>query len=189
MTSAATAATGSPATVSTWTIDPVHSGVEFAVKHMMVSTVKGRFGSFEGKIRLNEADPAASSVIASVDTASVDTREAQRDAHLRSEDFFNAERYPMMTFRSARVEQVDDERWQITGDLTIRDVTKEVVLETEYEGQIKDAFGKQRAAFNAETVLNRKEFGLNWNGLIEAGGVVVGDKVRVSLNIAAVRED
>ena len=178
-----------PVNVSTWAIDPIHSGVEFAVKHMMVSTVKGRFGSFEGKMHLNEADPAASSVIGSVDTASVDTREAQRDAHLRSEDFFHAERYPMTTFRSKKVEQVEGERWQITGDLTIRDVTKEVVLETEYEGQIKDAFGKQRAAFNAETVLSRKEFGLNWNGLIETGGVIVGDKVRVSLNIAAVRED
>lgn len=184
MTSAATTA---PA--STWTIDPVHSGVEFAVKHMMVSTVKGRFGSFEGKIQLNEADPASSSVTGSVDTASVDTSETQRDAHLRSDDFFGAEQYPKMTFRSTKVEHIEGDRWQITGDLTIRDVTKEVILDTEYEGQIKDVWGKQRAAFNAETVLNRKDFGLTYNALLEAGGVAVGDKVRVTLNIAAVRND
>ena len=189
MASAATTAPTTPTAVSTWTIDPAHSGVEFAVKHMMVSTVKGRFGSFEGKIQLNEADPASSSVTASVETASVDTREAQRDAHLLSDDFFGAEQYPKMTFRSTKVEHVEGDRWQITGDLTIRDATREVVLDTEYEGQIKDVWGKQRAAFNAETVLNRKEFGLNWNGLIETGGVVVGDKVRVTLNIAAVRND
>ena len=189
MASAAATAPTTPTAVSTWTIDPAHSGVEFAVKHMMVSTVKGRFGSFEGRIQLNEADAASSSVTASVDTASVDTREAQRDAHLRSDDFFGAEQYPKMTFRSTKVEHVEGDRWQITGDLTIRDVTREVVLDTEYEGQIKDAYGKQRAAFSADTVLNRKDFGLNWNGLIETGGVIVGDKVRVTLNIAAVRED
>ncbi len=178
-----------PTAVSTWNIDPVHSGVEFAVKHMMVATVKGRFRSFQGAIQLSEADPAASSVAASIETASIDTAEPQRDAHLRSDDFFNAERYPLMTFRSTKVEQVDGSHWKITGDLTIRDVTKEVVLDTEYEGQIKDTWGKQRAAFTAETVLSRKDFGLNWNLLIEAGGVAVGDKVRVTLNIAAVRED
>jgi polyisoprenoid-binding protein YceI len=188
MTSTLATATA-PAAVSTWSIDPVHSVAEFAVKHMMIATVKGRFRDLEGVIHLDEADPEASSVTASIDTASVDTSEPQRDAHLRSDDFLNAERYPKMAFRSTRVEQVDGSHWKITGDLTIRDVTKEVVLDTEYEGQIKDAWGKQRAAFTAETVLSRKDFGLNWNLLIEAGGVAVGDKVRVTLNIAAVRED
>ena len=178
-----------PTSVSTWSIDPAHSGVEFAVKHMMISTVKGRFRSFGGAIHVNEADPASSWVAASIETASVDTAEPQRDAHLRSEDFFDVERFPQMTFRGAKVEHVEGARWRITGDLTIRDVTREVVLDTEYEGQIKDAWGKQRAAFSADTVFNRKDFGLNWNGLIEAGGVIVGDKVRVTLNIAAVRED
>jgi polyisoprenoid-binding protein YceI len=178
-----------PTTVSTWSIDPVHSGAEFAVKHMMISTVKGRFRSFSGALRLDEANPAASSVTAAIATASVDTAEPQRDEHLRSADFFDVERFPEMTFRSTKVEQVDDSRWKIRGDLTVRDVTKEVVLDTEYGGQIKDAWGKQRAAFTAETVLNRKDFGLNWNLLIEAGGVAVGDKVRVTLNIAAVRDE
>lgn len=183
MTTAAKTAT------STWTIDPVHSVAEFAVKHMMVSTVKGRFRSLEGRIHIDEAEPAASSVVGSIDVGSIDTGVADRDAHLRSDDFFNAERFPKMTFSSKRVEQVDDTHWKVLGELTIRDVTREVVLDTEYEGQIKDAFGKQRMAISAETTLNRKDFGVNWNGLIETGGVVVGDRVRVMLNIAAVRED
>ena len=181
--------TAAPTRVSTWNIDPVHSNVEFAVKHMMVSTVRGRFREVAGAIHLNEADPASSWAEATVPTVSVDTAEPKRDDHLRSADFFEVEKYPQMTFRSTNVEQVKGDRWQITGDLTIRDVTKQVVLDTEYEGQIKDAYGLQRAAFNAQTELNRKDFGLNWNALIEAGGVAVGDKVRVTLNIAAVRQD
>jgi polyisoprenoid-binding protein YceI len=182
---AAQTATG----VSTWTVDPAHSGVEFAVKHMMISSVKGRFRSFGGAIRLDEEHPENSSVTATIDTASVDTGVDQRDEHLRSADFFEVERFPEITFRSTVVEHIEGDRWRITGDLTIRDITREVVLDTEYEGQIKDAYGKQRAAFSADTELNRKDFGLNWNGLIEAGGVVVGDKVRVTLNIAAVRSE
>ena len=173
----------------TWTIDPVHSGAEFAVKHMMVSTVKGRFRSLEGAVHIDEENPTASSVIASIDVASIDTNEPQRDAHLRSADFFDAERFPKMTFRSTWVEQVDETKWKVFGELTMRGVTKEVVLDTEYGGQIKDSFGKQRMAISAETAINRKDFGVNWNGLIEAGGVVVGDRVRIMLDIAAVRED
>ena len=178
-----------PTAVSTWSIDPMHSGAEFAVKHMMVSTVKGRFRSLSGAIRLDEAHPENSFVTATIDTASIDTGVDQRDEHLRSADFFEVERFPEITFRGTRVEHVEGTRWRITGELTIRDVTKEVLLDTEYEGQIKDAYGKQRVAFSADTELNRKDFGLNWNGLIEAGGVVVSDKVRVTLNIAAVREE
>jgi len=173
----------------TWTIDPVHSVAEFAVKHMMVSTVKGRFRSLEGTIHIDEENPTASWVIASIDVASIDTNDPQRDAHLRSADFFDAERFPKITFRSTRVEQVDETKWKLFGELTMRGVTKEVVLDTEYGGQIKDAFGKQRMAISAETTINRKDFGVNWNGLIEAGGVVVGDRVRIMLDIAAVRED
>ncbi len=188
MTSAAIS-TPTIAPASTWTIDPVHSGVEFAVKHMMVATVKGRFRAFQGTVHLNEADPTSSSVTATIDPASIDTGESQRDDHLRSADFFDVEKYSKITFRSTKVEQVEGSHWKVIGDLTVREVTKEVVLDVEYEGQIKDAWGKQRAAFSAETVLNRKDFGLNWNMLIEAGGVAVGDKVRVTLNIAAVRND
>lgn len=175
--------------VSTWAIDGAHSLAEFAVKHMMVSTVKGRFTRLEGTIHLDESDPTRSSVTATIETASVDTGEPQRDAHLRSDDFFNAERFPTLSFRSTRIERLSDERWRIAGELTIRDITRPVVLETEYEGQIKDAFGMQRAAFTAETAINRRDFGLNWNGVIEAGGVIVSDKVKITLHIAAVRRD
>ena len=173
---------------STWTIDPTHSVVEFAVKHLMVSTFKGHFRSLEGTVHLDEDHPANSSVTASVDVASIDTQTPDRDAHLRSDDFFNAERYPKMTFRSTRAEQVDGTNWKVTGELTVRDVTKEVVLDTEYEGRIVDPWGNERIGFTARTELSRKEFGVRWNTAIEAGGVVVGDKVRISLNVEMVRQ-
>ncbi len=173
---------------STWTIDPAHSVAEFAVKHMMISTFKGHFRTLEGTVSLDEENPANSSVTASVDVASVDTQTPDRDAHLRSDDFFNAERYPKMTFRSTRVEQVDGTNWKVTGELTMRDVTKEVVLDTEYEGRIVDPWGNERIGFTARMELSRKEFGVRWNAAIETGGVVVGDKVRISLNIEIVRQ-
>ena len=175
--------------VSTWVIDPSHSIAEFAVKHMMVSTVKGRFRSLEGVLTIDEANPANSSVTAAIDVASIDTGEPQRDAHLRSDDFFNAEQFPRLTFRSTRVERKSDEEWKVTGDLTIRDVTRPVTLDTEFEGQVTDAYGKRRAAFTATTDFSRKAFGLKWNALLETGGAVVGDKVKVTLHIAAVRQD
>jgi polyisoprenoid-binding protein YceI len=181
--------TQAPTRVSTWSIDPVHSSAEFAVKHMMISTVRGRFRDLEGAVHIDEEDPTKSWVTASIDAASVDTSVADRDTHLRSDDFLNAEKYPRLTFRSTRVERVDDEHWKVIGDLAIREVTRQVVLDTEFEGQIKDVWGKQRAAFTAETVIERNKFGLNWNALIEAGGVAVGDKIKVTLNIAAVRQD
>lgn len=173
----------------TWTIDGAHSVAEFAVKHMMVSTVKGRFQTIRGDLQIDGANPSNSRVEAEIETASVDTGQEQRDAHLRSEDFFGSEQFPLMTFRSTSVEQVADDEWKVSGDLTIRDVTRLVVLDTEYEGQIRDAFGKQRAAFTATTAINRKDFGLNWNGVIEAGGVVVQDKVKITLHIAALQQE
>jgi polyisoprenoid-binding protein YceI len=174
---------------STWTIDAAHSDAEFSLKHMMISTVKGRFRTVAGQIRLDEEQPEASSVTATIEAASVDTGVEMRDNHLRSADFFDAETYPQLAFRSTRVERVDDENWRVAGDLTIRGVTREVVLATAYEGQILDAFGKQRAAFTATTQINRKDFGLNWNGVIESGGVVVGDRVKIELQIAATRDE
>lgn len=177
------------AAVSTWTIDPVHSIAEFSARHMMVSTVKGRFRALRGTIRLDEAHPEKSSVEASIDVASIDTGEAQRDAHLRSDDFFNAEQFPTLSFRSTHVQRKSEEEWLISGELTIRDVTREVTLATEFEGQVQDPYGKQRAGFTAETTLSRKEFGLKWNALLETGGAVVGDRVKVTLHIEAVRQD
>jgi polyisoprenoid-binding protein YceI len=173
--------------VSTWNIDASHSIAEFAVKHMMIATAKGRFATLEGAIEIDEANPLASSVTASIDVASIDTKDEQRDAHLRSDDFFNAEKFPKITFASKRVERVDADNYRVIGDLTIRDVTKEVVLDTEFGGQVADPWGNQRAGFMATTQVNRKEFGLKWNNLLETGAVAVGDKVKITLHIEAVR--
>lgn len=172
--------------VATWNIDASHSIAEFAVKHMMVSTVKGRFGTLEGAIEGDASDPLTASVTASIDVASITTNEPQRDAHLRSDDFFNAEKFPNITFASKRVERVDAENYRVVGDLTIRDVTKEVVLDTEFEGQILDPYGNQRAGFTATTQISRGDFGVNFNGLLETGGVIVSDKVKITLHIEAV---
>jgi len=174
--------------VRTWSIDGAHSIAEFAVKHMMISTVKGRFRDVQGSIEMDEQHPENSTVRAAIDTASVDTGVEQRDAHLRSGDFFDTERFPTISFRSTRVEREGDD-WKVYGDLTIRDVTRPVVLDTELDGETIDAFGKHRAAFTATTSINRRDFGLNWNGVIEAGGVVVQDKVKITLHIAAVLQD
>jgi polyisoprenoid-binding protein YceI len=176
-------------TKTTWAIDPAHSSAEFAVKHMMVSTVKGRFSIAEGSLSIDEAQPERSTITAAIDVASVDTGAAQRDEHLRSDDFFNAAEYPVMKFQGTSVERMDDETWKLAGELTIRDVTRPVVLDVEYEGRGVDAYGKDRAGFTATTKINRKDFGVNWNGVIETGGVVVADTVKITLNVAAVRQD
>lgn len=180
-------ATETAVAVRTWNIDATHSIAEFAVRHMMVSTVKGRFGRLEGAIEGDESNPAASSVRATIDVASIDTHDEQRDGHLRSDDFFNAEKYPSITFVSKRVEPVDAENFRVIGDLTIRDVTKEVVLDTEFEGQVRDPYGNQRAGFTATTQINRRDFGVSFNGALETGGMIVADKVKITLHIEAVR--
>jgi polyisoprenoid-binding protein YceI len=174
--------------VTTWKIDPAHSHVEFAVKHLMISTVKGRFADVEGTIVIDEANPADSRVDVQIAAASIDTREAQRDAHLRSADFFDAETYPYLTFVSARVEPKGDDEFAVYGDLTIRGVTRPVVLEGEFLGTNKSPFGTTVAGFSAKTKLNRKDFGLNWNAALETGGVLVGDEIKVSLEIEAVQQ-
>jgi polyisoprenoid-binding protein YceI len=174
---------------STWVIDPVHSSVEFAVKHMMVATAKGRFTGLSGTVQLDPANPATASVEAVVDLTSVDTGNAQRDGHLRTDDFFNAEQFANATFRSTRVELSDDETAKVYGDLTIRDVTKEVVLDVEFEGHGQDAYGKQRAGFTAQTAINRLDYGIKWNPALEAGGFAVSNRVKLTMHIAAVRQD
>ena len=178
-----------PTATATWAIDATHSNAEFAVKHMMVSTVKGRFATLDGAIAFDEAAPHAAAVSATLDVASIFTGDPNRDGHLRSADFFDAERFPSITFRSTRVEPLDEGRAKVHGLLTIRDVTKDVVLDTEYEGQVTDAYGKRRAAFTAEAAIARKDFGLTWNPLLESGGAVVGDRVRITLHIAAVLQE
>jgi polyisoprenoid-binding protein YceI len=170
-----------------WTIDPVHSVAEFGVKHMMISTVKGRFGEISGSLQFDGRNLTTASAEAIIDVTSITTNEPQRDAHLRSPDFFHADEYPMLTFRSSGVEHVEADEYRVMGDLTIRGTTLQVVLDVTYAGQITDPNGAQRAGFNAATTINRKDYGLNWNALLEAGGAVVGDKVNVSLHIAATR--
>lgn len=174
---------------STWTIDPTHSIAEFAVKHLVVTTVKGRFRELEGALQIDEAHPEKSSVSATIDVASVDTNAADRDADLRSDNFFNVEKYPKITFRSTRVELRDDTHFRLVGDLTIRDVTREIVLDGEYEGQVDDPWGGHRAAFTATTEISRKEFNVRYSQLLETGGAVVGDNVKITLDIEAIRQN
>jgi len=174
---------------STWSIDPTHSIAEFAVKHLVVTTVKGRFRDLQGTLRIDEGQPENSFVEANIAVASVDTSVEDRDNHLRSDDFFNAEKYPTITFRSKRIERFDGTRFKLYGDLTIRDVTKELVLDGEYEGQIEDPWGNNRAGFTATTEISRKEFGIRWNQLLEGGGAVVGDNVKIALHIEAILKE
>jgi polyisoprenoid-binding protein YceI len=184
----APATPSAPAGVTTWSIDPIHSHVEFAVRHMMIATVKGRFAEVEGAITLDEANPANSSVEAKIAAASIDTREPNRDTHLRSADFFDAESHPYLTFKSERVEPKGDGEFVAYGDLTIRGVTRPVALEGEYLGSNKSPYGFQVAGFTAKTKINRRDFGLNWNAALETGGVLVGDEVKISLEIEAVQK-
>jgi polyisoprenoid-binding protein YceI len=181
-------ATEAPAKTSTWTADPMHSIAEFAVKHFVVATVKGRFRDLDATLHIDEANPERSWAEAKIAVASVDTNVEVRDNDLRSDNFFSAEKFPYITFRSTRVERLDDERFRLTGDLTIRDVTKQVVLDGEYEGQIDSPYGDRRAGFTATTQINRSDFGMRWNQVIESGGVAVGDKVKVTIHIEAVRQ-
>ena len=180
--------TATQTATSTWTIDPTHSIAEFAVKHLVITTVKGRFRDLEGKLEIDQANPENSSVTANIQVASIDTNLADRDAHLRSDDFFNAEQYPLITFQSTRLERINDEHYKVHGDLTIRDVTRPVTLDTEFEGEIDDPWGNHRAALTATTQISRKEFGVKWNQALETGGAVVSDKVKITLHIEAIRQ-
>jgi len=173
--------------IQRWNIDPSHSGVHFSVRHMVISKVRGSFDRFSGFIELDEANPGAPKVSVRIEAASIDTRESKRDEHLRSADFLDVEKHPAITFESTRVEAVSGDRLRTTGDLTIHGVKREVVLDTERLGSAKEPWGNQRIAFQGETTINRKDFGLGWNQVLEAGGVLVGEKVEISLDVQAVR--
>lgn len=173
----------------TWTIDSAHSRIEFAVRHMMISTVRGEFNEFEGTIDFDEDNPEATEVHATIDAASIDTREEDRDEHLRSEDFLYVEKYPHITFESKRVELEDDENATLIGDLTIRDETHEVELDVTFQGMAKSPWGDMSAGFSASTTLQRKNWGLVWNQALETGGVLVGDDVKVTIELELVKED
>ena len=181
------ATTQAPAKTSTWKIDPSHSNVEFAVKHLMISTVKGHFADVEGEIVIADDEPTRSSVKATLKAASIDTRTGQRDDHLRSADFLDATNFPELTFTSTRITG-DASEFKVVGNLTIRGVTREITLEATNEGSGKDPWGGERIGFSAKTKLDRREFGLTWNQAIEAGGVVVGNEVKVSIEIEAVKQ-
>jgi len=176
-----------PTTQTTWAIDPAHTEVGFSVKHLMISTVRGRFADVRGTIRLDGNDLTQASVEAEIATASIDTRQEQRDAHLRSPDFFEVEKYPTITFRSTSVERIKNDRYRITGDLTIRDVTREVVLEGTDEGRGRDPWGGDRLGFSATTTIDRRDFGLTWNQALETGGVLVSNEIKIAIDLEAVK--
>lgn len=178
MTDTATATT-------VWTIDPTHSSVEFSVKHMMFATAKGRFSDVKGTITLDNENVANSSVEVEIGAASVDTRDAKRDEHLKSADFFDVESHPTLTFTSTRVEPAGGSDLKVTGDLSMHGVTKEVVLDTEFNGQGTNPWGQGVISYTAHTKINRKDFGLNWNAALESGGVLVGEDVKIAIEIEA----
>jgi polyisoprenoid-binding protein YceI len=173
---------------TTWKIDPAHSSIDFSAKHMMISTVRGRLGAVNGEIIVDERNPANSSVDVTVDVAGLTTNEASRDTHLRSADFFDAETYPEATFNSTRVEPLSEDKYRVTGDLTIRGTTKSITFDVEREGEGVDPWGNVKAAFAARTTLNRKDFGLNWNVALEAGGVLVSEKVSLEITVQAAKQ-
>lgn len=169
-----------------WKLDPSHTLVEFSAKHLMITTVKGRITDVEGSIFVDDNDPTKSSVEAVLRAASIDTRTEQRDQHLRSGDFLDVEKYPEIRFRSTRVEG-DRGEFKLTGDLTIRDVTREVTLDVQFEGRTKDPWGGERAGFSAQGKIDRRDFGLTWNVLLEGGGLTVGNDIKINIEVEAVK--
>ena len=176
------ATTTTPTSLITWKLDPAHSHAEFKVRHMMISNVKGSFSGLTGTLMENAADPSLSSIEASIEVASIATGDAQRDGHLKSADFFEAEKYPQMTFKSTRVERKGEGEYRVTGDLTIHGVTKPVTFEVDGPtAPGKDPWGNTRIGLSATTKINRKDFGLNWNAALETGGILVGEDVQITL--------
>jgi polyisoprenoid-binding protein YceI len=171
-----------------WQIDNSHSDIQFSVRHMMISKVRGQFKRFAGTVEFNENDPATSAVEVQIEAASIDTHDEKRDGHLQSPDFLDVAQYPHLTFKSKRVEKTDDSHGKITGDLTIRGVTKEVVLAVEYSGQAKSPWGTTSAGFSATTTINRRDWGLTWNAPLETGGVLVGDEVTIAIELEIVKQ-
>jgi polyisoprenoid-binding protein YceI len=175
-------------TTSTWVIDASHSLAEFGVKHLMVSTVKGRFAEIAGTVQLDESDNTKSSVDVTINVASIDTRDEKRDAHLRSADFFDAENYPVITFKSTKVEPNGKDNLRITGDLKIREITRPVVLEAELGGRGGTPWGTEVISYSAETTISRKDWDMNFNIPLGSDGVVVGDKVKIAIEFEAIKQ-
>lgn len=170
--------------VGVWSLDPSHTSVEFVVRHLGLSKVRGRFGSFTGDVVVAE-DPTESTVNVAIEVTSIDTKDANRDTHLRANDFFDAPNHPTITFASTSV-RGSGSTWEVTGDLTIRGVTREVTLDTTFEGTATDPFGANRAVFTATTEVDREDFGMTWNAALETGGVLVGKKVKIEIEAQVV---
>lgn len=187
---AAVLALGSlPLLAESWTVDASHSTVGFSVRHMMVANVRGTFGKLAAAVDGSPADPASAKVSATIEVASVDTRDAKRDDHLRSADFFDATKFPQMTFKSTKVEKAGPSKAKLTGDFTLRGVTKPVVLDVEYTEPIKNPWGKTVVGASATGKINRKDFGVNWSKALDGGGLVVGDEVTIQLDLEFVKQD
>lgn len=176
-------------TKAKWIVDPTHSSVDFSIRHMMFTNVKGSFQTYDATIIADPSDLTSAEIAFSVDLASVDTKNADRDNHLRSADFFDVENKPKMTFTATNIEKKDDGEYSVTGDLSLNGVTKSETFLVAFEGQGKDPWGNEKAGFSAEGTLNRSDYGLTWNAALETGGVLVGDKVKVSLQIQAAKAE
>ncbi|WP_329207039.1 YceI family protein [Streptomyces sp. NBC_00683] len=175
------------ALTGTYAIDPAHSSIGFTVRHAMVTNVRGSFGEHEGTLQLDGTDPANSSASIDVKIASVDTGISDRDGHLVSGDFFEAEKFPLMTFRSTTAEQLGGDKYRVTGDLTIKDVTRPLAIDLEFNGSATDVYGNERVGFEGSTDILRSDWGLTWNAALETGGVMVSDKVKLNFDISAIK--
>ncbi|WP_171170113.1 YceI family protein [Streptomyces sp. I05A-00742] len=170
-----------------WTIDPTHSSIGFTVRHAMITNVRGSFAEHRGTLHLDGSDPSRSTAALDITIASVDTGMKDRDAHLLKDDFFDAERFPLMTFRSTAAEALGGDVYRVTGDLTIKDVTRPVAIDLEFNGSATDVYGTERVGFEGRAEILRSDWGLSWNAALEAGGVMISDKVKLTFDISAVR--
>ncbi len=173
---------------SKWAVDTAHSSIDFTIRHMMIAKVKGTFHTFEAEIEADPEDLTTADVQFTVDVSSIDTRNSDRDAHLRSADFFDAEQHPKITFRSTRIVKTGDGEYDVTGDLTIRGVTRPETFSVTFEGSGKDPWGNEKVGFSAEGTIKRSDYGLTWNAALETGGVLIGDEVKVFLEIEASKQ-
>ncbi len=174
-------------TKTNWTLDPTHSEIAFSVKHMMISKVKGGFNKFDAKIVADPTDLTTAEIEFTIDMASIDTRNEDRDNHLRSADFFEVEKYPSLTFKATSIEKTDDDEYAVTGDVNLHGVTRQETFNITFEGQGKDPWGNEKAGFSGKTKIKRSNYNLTWNAALETGGVLVGDQITINLEIQAVK--
>ncbi|AMM95073.1 YceI family protein [Peribacillus simplex] len=171
-----------------WTVDPTHSSIEFSVKHMMIAKVKGSFGKFEAIISANPSDLTTADIEFTVDVASIDTRNADRDNHLRSADFFDVEKNPTLSFKSTKIVNTDDDEYDVTGNVTLNGITQEETFAITFEGQGKDPWGNEKAGFSGKGKIKRSDYGLTYNAALETGGVLIGDQITLTIEIEAAKE-